>query len=454
MRNPFPVTRQRVRNHPPTDQTPPIFVGDLDLDQPLPGLNADLRFEAARLLVRLHQRPMGEVTVELEKRPLHADDLAKHVWLQLGDSIAAHCADDGMPSPDGLSGAGLTRPAQPPCVQSSAEAPKPAITVVVATHNRTDSLLRCLESLSRTDYEDFDVIVVDSAPATDETEATLAQRPAWRFPLTYVRLEQPGLALAHNAALDKVTGKFVAITDDDTEVAPNWLTAIAQAFADTGATCVTGLILPAELETPGQLLVEETWGFGRGFARRVFSLDEPEGDPVFPFSAGRFGSGANMAFRADWLNRHGFDPATGAGTPARGGDDLVAFLNVITDGKVLVYEPNAAVRHWHRREWEVLHRQAFSYGIGFSAYFAASIAARPALLAAMLNRVVPAIRYRLKPRSRDSVAREPSGPAELRWRVRAGILAGPVAYALSRWRHRAVRHRAVPGRVVNLEERR
>jgi hypothetical protein len=203
-------------------------------------------------------------------------------------------------------------------------------------------------------------------------------------------------------------------------------------------SCVTGLILPAELETRAQVLVEEAGGYARGFARRSFTAGMADAGPLFPFTAGRFGSGANMAFRTSWLTtRGGFDAATGAGTPAKGGDDLTAFLQVITDGGTLVYEPTAILRHWHRRDYEGMRRQAYGYGVGLGAYLTASVRAHPALLAAMVRRAVPAVRHLVNPDSARNSHRGESFPRELIWRERAGLLTGPVAYAVSRHRYHA-----------------
>jgi glycosyltransferase involved in cell wall biosynthesis len=376
------------------------------------------------------------VSLRLDGRPLAAGRLAAMVWPLVADRVAKHYAGDGIPPPTDLPAGGLARPAAPRCAVLTEPAGQPAITVVIATRDRTGSLLRCLASLSCLDYPAFDVVVVDSAPRSDATGQALLQR-TWWFPLRYVRVARPGLALAHNAALPEVTGEIVAITDDDVEVDRGWLTALAGAFAAPETTCVTGLIVPAELETRAQLLVEQAGGFGRGFARRTFSRGMAQPGALFPFAAGRLGSGANMAFRAEWLmSRGGFDPATGAGSAARGGDDLIAFLKVITDGGTLVYEPAAVVRHWHRRDYAALPGQAFGYGVGFGAYVAASVAARPALLGAMLRRTVPAMRHLLDPASVKNDGREPGFPRELIWRERAGMLAGPFAYAASRWRYR------------------
>jgi glycosyltransferase involved in cell wall biosynthesis len=419
-----------------TALVPPVLVGDLHLDRPLPGLNGDGRWQGARLLAWLHGRPMAEATLALGRRPLSAGDLATRVWPQVAERVARHCGEDGIPAPGLLPAGGLALPQGARCAGARAAGGRPAVTVVIATRDRTDSLLRCLASVSHLDYPAFDVVIADSAPRTDTTARTLAHGD-WPFPLRYVRVPRPGLALAHNAALSKVSGEIVAITDDDVEVGPGWLAAMAGAFAEPGAACVTGLILPAELETRAQLLVEQAGGFGRGFDTRVFTLGMPGAGPLFPFTAGRLGSGANMAFRTDWLmSRGGFDPATGAGSPARGGDDLVAFLRVITDGGTLVYEPAAIVRHWHRRDYAGLRRQAFGYGVGFGAYVAASLRSRPGLLAAMLRRSVPAMRHLLDPGSVKNDGRGPGFPRQLVWRERAGMLVGPFAYAVSRRRYR------------------
>ena len=403
---------------------------------PLPQLNSDGQHQGARLLIWLHGRPIGEVHLSFTSEPVGADRLAAMLWPLIADMVGAHCDDDGIPAPAGLPPGGLIKP-QRPCRTRPRPVDDLPITVVIATRDRTESLLRCLASLAKLEYSSFDVVIADSAPRTDTTARTLEEGHAWPFAVRYVRASRPGLALAHNTALPAVTGKVVAITDDDVEVHPAWLTAIAEAFAESDATCVTGLILPAELQTPAQLLVERAGGYGRGFTRRIFTREMPDPEPLFPFTAGRFGSGANMAFRTDWLvARGGFDPAMGAGTPARGGDDLTAFLEVILDGGTLVYEPGAVVRHWHRREYEGMRRQAFGYGIGLGAYFASALWARPALLGVMLRRFVPAARHLLDPASAKNAGRGAGFPRELIWRERAGVIAGPFAYAISRRRYR------------------
>lgn len=430
----------------------PVLIADLELTAALNDQWADGIHGSARLLIRLHTVPLGELVVPLDG-DVPADEVARRVWAQLGPAIREHLADDGLPAPAGLDRTGLPDQSSPACLRERQQplggaAALPTITVVVATRDRTDSLLRCLAALERVRYDAFDVVLVDSCPSGEDT-AVAVREHSWSFPLRYVRADRPGLAIAHNTALPAVTGELVAFTDDDVEVDPHWLAAVAGPFADAEVTCVTGLILPAELATPAQLLVEESGGFARGFRPRRFSLAQPPPDPLFPFTVGRCGSGANMAFRTAWLRRvGGFDPATGTGTPARGGDDLAAFLEVLLDGGVIAYQPAAIVRHWHRREYAALRNQAYGYGHGLSAYLTAALIRRPRLVLSMLRRMPRAVRYLRDPSSAKNRDKGPGYPAELSALERSGQLHGPYGYLVSRRLHRDLRHGAGRGRTV------
>ncbi|WP_446034698.1 glycosyltransferase, partial [Streptomyces olivaceus] len=264
----------------------------------------------------------------------------------------------------------------------------PRAGVVVATRERADQLARALDSLLAQDHPDFEIVVVDNAPVTGSTRELVERKYAER--VRYVCEPVPGLAAAHNRGLAVVRGEVVAFTDDDVVADPRWLTELTAPFAtDPGLGCATGLILPARLRTPAQVLLESHGGFAKGFTPRTYDpACPPAGEPLFPFTAGRFGSGANMAFRTAVLRAvGGFDPATGAGTRARGGDDLYGFVRVLAQGRRLRYTPRALVWHHHRETWRDLETQAYGYGAGLTAYLTAILVNRPALLPAFLARV-------------------------------------------------------------------
>ncbi|WP_314223420.1 glycosyltransferase [Streptomyces zaehneri] len=321
----------------------------------------------------------------------------------------------------------------------------PFTTVVVATRERAEKLAHALDSLLAQDHPDFEIVVVDNAPVTDATRDLVERKYAER--VRYVTEPVPGLAVAHNKGVETAHGEVIAFTDDDVVADPRWLTELTAPFtADPGLGCVTGLILPARLRTPAQVLLESHGGFAKGFTARTYDPQDPPADePLFPFTAGRFGSGANMAFRTEVLRAAGgFDPATGAGTLARGGDDLYGFVRVLAGGHRLHYTPLALVWHHHRETWRDLETQAYGYGAGLTAYLTAILVNRPGLLPAFLTRLPRGLAHaRTLTASREAEpaadgapgghdARTHAWPARLSRLQRRGMLYGPVGYLLAR----------------------
>ena len=107
-------------------------------------------------------------------------------------------------------------------------------------------------------------------------------------------------------------------TDDDVVVDPEWLAAIAEAGTSApGIQCVTGLILPAEIATPAQELLEQFGGYARGFRRRWVDLGEHR--PADPLSLHHRAPRQRGQHRVDAAScgRGGFDAALGPAPRAR-----------------------------------------------------------------------------------------------------------------------------------------
>ncbi|WP_028324665.1 glycosyltransferase family 2 protein [Desulfatirhabdium butyrativorans] len=252
------------------------------------------------------------------------------------------------------------------------------VTIAVCTRDRAADLDLCLGSLCRLDYPDLEVIVVDNAPATEAT----ARLVAGRYPsVRYVREPRPGLDWARNRAIIEAQGEIIAFTDDDVVVDPHWVSALINVFAENpAAMAVTGLVLPYELETEAQWLFELYGGFNRGFDPKWVHLGKGSLKSAVKLhgGTGKFGTGANMAFRRELFERIGyFDPALDVGTATNGGGDLEMFFRVIREGYGLVYDPGAIVWHRHRREYGRLLAQLESWGTGFAAYLARCAIAYP-----------------------------------------------------------------------------
>ena len=110
-------------------------------------------------------------------------------------------------------------------------------------------------------------------------------------------------------------------------------------FGSPDVHAVTGLVLPAELETAAQMMFEDVYGgMSKGFLMRL----HVQGGRRPVYRPEWIGVGCNMAFRRDpLLDAGGFDPALDVGTPTGGGGDLDAFQRVLESGAAIVYRPDA-----------------------------------------------------------------------------------------------------------------
>ncbi|MGZ4708613.1 MAG: glycosyltransferase family 2 protein [Acidimicrobiales bacterium] len=245
---------------------------------------------------------------------------------------------------------------------------EPTITVAVCSRNRSARLARCLASILQAVSGEprIEVLVVDNAPDDDSTMRLVDGLDGVR----YVREPLPGLDFARNRALAESKSDVLAYVDDDVVVDPRWIRGLRLAFNDhPDAGCVTGLVLPLELRTEAQVRFEQRGGFRRGFTRLRFEGPVDATDRLFPFGAGRFGAGCNMAFRRSVLEAlDGFDDALDTGPPLPGGGDLDIFFRVLRAGYPLIYEPTAIVCHEHRDQHRDLRRQYWSWGTGMSAF--------------------------------------------------------------------------------------
>ena len=315
----------------------------------------------------------------------------------------------------------------------------PEISVLIATRNRTVSLERAIRSVLASEHPSFEIVVVDNAPDSTDTERLIETTFGSDARVRYVHEPIPGLARAHNTGVRVVSSLYVAITDDDVVVDPFWLTHITNVFAtDDRVVCVTGAIRAAELETPAQRWADQHLGFHKGEKRTTYNLGEHRpANPLFPYVAGLFGSGANMSFRTSFLQEiGGFDPALGAGSKARGGDDLAVFFEAVVRGYSLVYEPAALVHHFHHRTFEQLERQVSGYGVGLGAFLTKVIVDRPTRVFPLVLRAGSGIRHLYMMRDGQPGPEESGYDSRFRIlqrRERIATLSGPLAYARSRW---------------------
>jgi GT2 family glycosyltransferase len=351
----------------------PIKVVDVELSQPLVTIDSLQGYSGAQILVRLHGSPLGYVQLPITDNQCTAEALGQAILDRLGWPIVQHLIDDGLAvgSPAGLRIADLVNTPHP-----HYDGTFPLVTVAVCTRDRPRDLALCLDALCRLEYPALDLLVVDNAPSNDDT----AELVRTFYPnVRYIRELRPGLDWARNRAIVESRGEIIAYTDDDVVVDPGWVAALARMFVEhPEVMCVTGLVVPYELETKAQFYFERYGGFGRGFERKWVRLEPGSSKRWLAYGSGQYGTGANMAYRRCLFDSIGmFDPALDVGTVTNGGGDLEMFFRVLKEGFTLVYEPDALVRHRHRRDYKEFYNQITNNGIGLFSYLVRSALVYP-----------------------------------------------------------------------------
>jgi len=352
----------------------PIKVVDLELSRPLVTIEGLEGYKRLQGLVRLHGEPIGYIKAPITNDLCTATTLRKLILSELSEAIINCLLRRGLktvPHQGGLNLEALFNAPPPPSPEKYL-----SVTVAVCTRDRTPDLDLCLSALKKLDYPNLDLLVVDNAPTSSETQDLVTSK----YPeVRYCCEPRPGLDWARNRAILEAQGEIVAYTDDDVIVDPGWVKALVAVFAENPEVmAVTGLVVPYELETESQVLFEEYGGFGRGFDIKWYRSYPDSRLPHYLAGTGQYGTGANMAFRRCIFDKIGyFDPALDVGTVTNGGGDLEMYFRIVKEGYTLVYEPKATIRHRHRRTYEKLRSQIANNSIGLLSYCIRSTKAYP-----------------------------------------------------------------------------
>ncbi|MEO8670433.1 MAG: glycosyltransferase [Tahibacter sp.] len=213
----------------------------------------------------------------------------------------------------------------------------PRVSIVIPVFNKIDYTIACLRSLN--DHADgiaIEVIVVDDA-SSDETPQSLARVEGVRY---HRNAQNLGFVGSCNAGAALATGEFVLFLNNDTVVAPGWLTALLRCFAEEPDAGLVGakLVYPdGRLQEAGGIVFRDAsgWNYGR--------FDDP-GDPRYNFrrEADYCSGAAILLRRALFEQLGGFDMRY---APAYYEDTDLAFA-VRAAGLKVYYEPASTVIHF------------------------------------------------------------------------------------------------------------
>ena len=174
------------------------------------------------------------------------------------------------------------------------------ISVVVCTHNRSQSLAIALQSLACQKFSTpsvWEVLIVDNN-STDNTREVVEQFQSL-YPDHFRYLFEPrqGKSYALNTGIENARGDVLAFTDDDVIAEPTWLANLASVFAEETWAGVSGRTLPEKgFSPPRWLNVKKPYALA---PVAIFDL----GTESHELRESPFGN--NMAYRKTVLQKYG-----------------------------------------------------------------------------------------------------------------------------------------------------
>ncbi len=112
----------------------------------------------------------------------------------------------------------------------------PKISIIIATYNNGNTLVRCLDSICRQTFSDFEVIVVNDG-SKDDTASILIDYAAKDNRVKFFNQTQNiGQGRSRNLGLDEAKGEYVGFVDSDDTAQENMFEELYEAITKSNAS--------------------------------------------------------------------------------------------------------------------------------------------------------------------------------------------------------------------------
>ena len=96
------------------------------------------------------------------------------------------------------------------------------ISIVVPAYNAAGVIGRCIDTVLRQTYPDFELLIIDDG-STDETAEIAAAKAAQDARIHLIRQENAGVSSARNTGIAAASGELLCFIDSDDTVSANYL---------------------------------------------------------------------------------------------------------------------------------------------------------------------------------------------------------------------------------------
>jgi len=228
---------------------------------------------------------------------------------------------------------------------------KPKVSIVIASYNRRDLLIKCLKSLNNLTipHRMVEIVVVDDG--SDEIYDVEELKKSTSFSLKYIKKDHTGICDTKNKGLQESQGDYVAFLDDDMEISPLWLARLLSSFKDRRFAGVGS----TNLSYPDSGYLSKYSDY-RELLRKPFRDKTGEVLNVLTCSA---------VFRRDALiQAGGFNIKQSEEGITFGGDDVDLTYKLRKLGYLLGHSENSFAFHNHRSNLKSFIKQHIGYGEG------------------------------------------------------------------------------------------
>jgi len=210
----------------------------------------------------------------------------------------------------------------------------PKISILIASRNRPEQLMVCLESIENNKFKSYELVIGDQSSRNCSYKKILSKKNK----VIYIRSTKIGKAKILNEMLGKARGEVITFTDDDCIVSKDWLRNVYN-YLKLNPTIagVYGKILAHKPSNNKNLYCPSTV---------VRNNNIVTSDPYIDV-CGTLGIGNNMAFRRDVFNKVGnFKEWLGVGSISiNGAEDVELSFRLLKSGYSLAYNPKISVYH-------------------------------------------------------------------------------------------------------------
>lgn len=204
----------------------------------------------------------------------------------------------------------------------------PKVSILLPTYRRPQLIKRALSSVYGQDFKDWELIVVENG-STPEIQKQYFQEVVSNLPeeyeITWLTVPWASLPDALNLGLERATGKYIAIQEDDDE----WMTRFLSVLTSHMDDCTCGMAYVRQIE------IEK----GRPTRRFTAMPDHFDRDQLL---VGNYISLPTAMVRREVLEAiNGFHPDAGPAT------DWITWCLIAKDWKACYLDEALLMHHWH-----------------------------------------------------------------------------------------------------------